>query len=108
MGPMDLTAYDLGLSQTIFSGGHYDVEPSGQPVMVTVSGVACGANYTGVPEVTVCVMHNVPASGPSKTGPQYTCTPSGMNMPVPLSVVVDGSELTATDCWFTLEGCKAL
>ena len=102
--------YDLKDVMVKFSGAQYDNEPTGAPLMVEVSGATCtqatGSSVASVsPVMTVCVMHNVPASGPSKTGPQYICRPSTHGKPVPMSVEVDGVTLAATDCWYEVSGC---
>jgi hypothetical protein len=73
--PKDTTGYNLKQVTTTFGGGQYDPTPVGAPLTVAVGGATCATNYTNVPAtdpvaVTVCVMHNVPESGPSKTGPQ--------------------------------------
>lgn len=53
--------YDLSSVAVKFTGTHYDEEPTGAPLMVEVSGVACTAASRSVsPVVNVCVMHNVP------------------------------------------------
>lgn len=106
--PIDVSNhYDLTSVAVKFTGTHYDDEPTGAPLMVEVSGVVCkdAASQSASPVVNVCVMHNVPATGPSKTGPQYTCRPSSAGKPVPMSVKVDGVTLAATDCWYEVSGC---
>lgn len=104
---VNATCYDLSNVVVKFSGAEYDNEPAGKPLMVEVSGATCteAVGSSVSPVVNVCVMHNVPATGPSKTGPQYTCKPSSNGKPVPMSVEVDGVTLTATGCWYEVSGC---